>query len=503
MAGGVVGKLRYNATIAEVIISLMAGSGAGVTNTNYLNQLNQSYGINSTLANATGTDGTIGAMLDAGYFSIGDDGTFIDNGLLSAIEAQPAYTNCNVNDIFGTWNDSHTEIVTSAAENLGTSVSAAAAIGTLSQVAGAAILGYNLGNLGWNIAEKIGQKMATQTLITASQNVPVGTRALSGSITNSSTHATTNYLIYLPNNCFFATTDSILAGTPRKTIWGCNPTNSSIRMTHVLPGARNQSISAKRYGSTNLSDLRDYEFAQVGGSVSMNFSTQAELSDYLNSNPDPINFMPFSPDVIGKNGNQRPINYTDVNDPTNWPDIGQQTPEGKGITAIPMDDYMDWVEIANNNTTNNITNVEQGDIFNNFIENYYVTPEAIPDYTPIERPDYNPTVPEQPTPNTKPTNTPETNQSNTDYMTTPGLKDVFPFCIPWDIVALFTSFDTIEREAPVVSFPIKSNLFGIDEEVTIDLTPYDDIATLLRTLELIAFALGLAFVTRYLIGAGS
>ena len=110
MAGGVVGKLRYNATISEIIVSLMAGSGASVTNTNYLNQLNQSYGVNSTLATATGTDGTIGAMMDAGLFSIADDGTFIDNGLLSAIEAQPAYTNCNVDSIMGTWNDAHNRI---------------------------------------------------------------------------------------------------------------------------------------------------------------------------------------------------------------------------------------------------------------------------------------------------------------------------------------------------------------------------------------------------------
>lgn len=76
-------------------------------------------------------------MMDAGLFSIADDGTFIDNGLVSAIESQPAYTNCNIDSILGTWNDAGTEIAEAASQNIGASIGAAAAVGTICQVAGA------------------------------------------------------------------------------------------------------------------------------------------------------------------------------------------------------------------------------------------------------------------------------------------------------------------------------------------------------------------------------
>ena len=83
-----IGKLRYNATVAEIVISLLTGSGAAVTNTNYLNQLNAAYGVESSIGTITGTDGTLGAMYEAGLFSVDTSGAFIDNGLVAAHETK-------------------------------------------------------------------------------------------------------------------------------------------------------------------------------------------------------------------------------------------------------------------------------------------------------------------------------------------------------------------------------------------------------------------------------
>lgn len=488
MAGGVVGKLRYNATIAEIIISLMAGSGASVTNTNYLNQLNQSYGINSTLATATGTDGTIGSMMDAGLFSIADDGTFIDNGLLSAIEAQPAYTNCNVDSIMGTWNDAHTVVETAASENIGASIGAGAVIGTISQVGGAFMIGFNLGNLAVNIANQYGLKMATQTVINGTSFAGVGERYC-GVVESDNTALG---LVTDATKSVFA---KVYSGN-RFVIDMINFSDQSFNAKYYYKGSYRYSYSASPHTVIGLSGYNPISYIGVS---SLTFANIDEANAFASNPTNVSQFLPYSPDVIGSAGNQRPINYNAPTDVASWPNLGRQTPEDKGIQPIPWSDYMDFVQDANDNTNTGDTTINQGDLYNNFIENYFVTPEELPD---VQTPDYNPTVPEQPTANTKPENTPEQNQQNTDYMTTPGLKDVFPFSIPWDIAGLFGVFSTNNREAPVVTFPIKSELFGIDEEVTIDLSPYDDVASLLRLLELIAFGLGLAFVTRYLIGAG-
>lgn len=508
MASGVIGKLRYNATVAEIIVSLMAGSGAGVTNTRWLNQLNQSYGVNSTLASATGTDGTIGSMYEAGLFDIADDGTFIDNGLMAAIESQPAYTNCDIGSYMGTWNDAGTTVVTEASENIGNSISAGAVFGTVCQVVGAVSMGVKLGVLANNIINKVGDKMAAQKYIDNNSSVPSGMYQVHVHTTNPSGNSwrTSNNSFNIPRNSFI-----------------CSVPSDSSRYYYVA------NLSSDRvqwqYGALTYSTIQgdnyptDFStntiYPNANGFVSMvcrniessssgiyNFNTENEALAFINSvrNGSQTVVSPSSPDMIGKNGNQRPSNNaSDYNDVTSWPDMGEQAPEGQGIKPIPWDDYMDWVDIANDNTMDNITTIPQGDLFNDFIDDYYVTPQEIPD---VQSPDYNPSVPEQPVPNPKEELTSEESQENTDYMTTPGLKDVFPFSIPWDIAGLFNVFSTDNREAPVITFPIKSQLFGIDEEITLDFSVYEDVAALLRLLELIGFGLGLAFVTRYLIGAG-
>lgn len=144
-------------------------------------------------------------------------------------------------------------------------------------------------------------------------------------------------------------------------------------------------------------------------------------------------------------------------------------------------------QIANNDTQENIAST--------FAE--FASTMA----TEIPVPTAAPSIPDQPTTAPKPTLTPEQEASNPELMATPELKDKFPFCIPWDIYAMFTKWESIEREAPHIEFDLDLGPAG-EHHIEMDFEDFNDVAALLRLLELIVFAVGLAVATRKLIGAG-
>ena len=78
------------------------------------------------------------------------------------------------------------------------------------------------------------------------------------------------------------------------------------------------------------------------------------------------------------------------------------------------------------------------------------------------------------------------------------LTDVFPFCIPFDLVDLIKVFSA-SPEAPQFSIPIKYptgfNSWG-SYDLEVDLSPFDSVASVVRTLETILFILGLLKITR-------
>lgn len=76
------------------------------------------------------------------------------------------------------------------------------------------------------------------------------------------------------------------------------------------------------------------------------------------------------------------------------------------------------------------------------------------------------------------------------------LTAFFPFCIPFDIYNMLTAFKA-KPEAPYYTF--KTTVRGVDYGFTIDLSPFDSVAAVLRKLELVAFSIGLAFATNKLI----
>lgn len=96
------------------------------------------------------------------------------------------------------------------------------------------------------------------------------------------------------------------------------------------------------------------------------------------------------------------------------------------------------------------------------------------------------------------TDTPQTNVSTEagDY-TVMGLQSVFPFCIPFD---LYNFVGCLAADPVAPSFTWRFYVPGIcDETIEIDLSQFDQAAQILRTMELLLFCVGLAFVTRKII----
>lgn len=164
---------------------------------------------------------------------------------------------------------------------------------------------------------------------------------------------------------------------------------------------------------------------------------------------------------------------------------------GQGIDIIEGQDYNEFIEDANENSENGEYE-ENAILYDNLINNNEVT-------APEEEPE--PIIPAQPTDfPVRPTLTPEQTVQSMKGAT-PGITEFFPFCIPGDIVALFGSLNVEARQAPIITWNWKIERFGIDEEIIIDFSPYDTVASILRNLELILFIIGLAVATRNLIGA--
>lgn len=82
-----------------------------------------------------------------------------------------------------------------------------------------------------------------------------------------------------------------------------------------------------------------------------------------------------------------------------------------------------------------------------------------------------------------------------------GLEEVFPFCIPWDIY-LFMSILEADPLAPNINWPFRNPVTKEDIIVAVDLSPYNGVAQVVRYGFDLIFIVGLAMVTRSLIGAG-
>lgn len=112
---------------------------------------------------------------------------------------------------------------------------------------------------------------------------------------------------------------------------------------------------------------------------------------------------------------------------------------------------------------------------------------TVPDPVPEPKPD------PKPEPGTEEETTPEkTDIDIKDYEV--DLKEIFPFCIPFDFIALLDALDA-EPVAPRFEVPFVVPALEIDERYYFDLSIFDDEMALLRKFETVGFVLLLMYLT--------
>ena len=115
-----------------------------------------------------------------------------------------------------------------------------------------------------------------------------------------------------------------------------------------------------------------------------------------------------------------------------------------------------------------------------------LAPEELPWNVPVVSPDSGQT------PGTD--STPESGEDVVigDYAI--DLRKLFPFCIPFDFIALLRVLDA-EPEAPRFEVPFVVPSVGIDEMYVIDLSMFNDVMEVIRLFELVGFVIGLMLLT--------
>lgn len=151
----------------------------------------------------------------------------------------------------------------------------------------------------------------------------------------------------------------------------------------------------------------------------------------------------------------------------------------------------------------------------NFITDHVV--QTTPEPEPTDKPDAKPTptIAVVPDPGggsgsggsgsgTNPDNPQPENPEDEVKPYTADLKDVFPFCIPFDLIHLFEVLDA-EPEAPVFKIPIElkvdnpftgKSIVDYEDTIKIDLSDYEQPIKVIRIFEVIFFLIGLMLITR-------
>lgn len=122
----------------------------------------------------------------------------------------------------------------------------------------------------------------------------------------------------------------------------------------------------------------------------------------------------------------------------------------------------------------------------------------IPDVKPIPIPEptTEPLPTTEPVPTTDPAPTPFPPGEIENYQT-PSLTNVFPFCIPYDVVSFFGVLNA-EPQAPKWTFDLNNISEGY--KITIDMKDYESIIVVFRYGMLGLFIIGLILITRYIVG---
>lgn len=157
---------------------------------------------------------------------------------------------------------------------------------------------------------------------------------------------------------------------------------------------------------------------------------------------------------------------------------------------------------------NNLSPQELADLITQSLPavNPDLLPGTVPAAPPVPDPDmdpvYWPSADAHPLPGTKPGTDPDPGK-DPEPGTDPDedmssykvdLHAIFPFCIPFDFIALLRVLDA-EPEAPCFEFPVVIPALGYNETVRLDMAVFDDVAEVMRLCETVSFVIFLMFVT--------
>ena len=157
-------------------------------------------------------------------------------------------------------------------------------------------------------------------------------------------------------------------------------------------------------------------------------------------------------------------------------------------TGQQFSDYIkDLLDVKNPSESQSITN--------NFI-NQVTTPvtNPSPDNPSPDEPSVEEPLPDEPAPD-EPDSGVNDGSNGLPNLVVKGLKTKFPFCIPFDLIMAFKLFEA-PAEAPVWKLPLKVATLGIDYELVIDFNEFEQLAVVLRWIELVSFILSLILITR-------
>lgn len=225
------------------------------------------------------------------------------------------------------------------------------------------------------------------------------------------------------------------------------------------------------------------------------FSTKAEGLKWRNEqlNKKKIPKAAIIPDLTRKQAYDNNSSIGDSTSSGSGSSPGSNTDKPFNFKIPTIDEIKDFLkDLMGGNENDQPTKVT------NFITNHMVQPTPAPNPTTAPKPGGG----ESGGGSTDPDN-PDSGDTDLDNYKA-NLRDVFPFCIPFDLIHLLNALDA-EPEAPVFKIPIDleaGNPFTGDKivdyhsEMVIDLSDYDDAIKVIRILEIIAFLLGLMLITR-------
>lgn len=220
------------------------------------------------------------------------------------------------------------------------------------------------------------------------------------------------------------------------------------------------------------------------------------------------------------------LNYAKTYQVADWL---QDDWSGKLIDPLTgLNALSNWYNIARHQGLNALGANPTKDDLLNYLRDYFAQlgtdrlPEVDPSLAPIKYPSYvedvvidpaaNPSV--YPAPGSNPGTSPGTGTDpGTDPGTNPGggtgsdtdvdmdendykvdLRDIFPFCIPFDFVALLNVLDA-DPVAPRFDFPVVIPALNYQDSVVLDISMFDDVAKVIRICEKVSFVIFLMFAT--------